>query len=321
MNNRTDFIELDLTDYTNKCLPPEKIETNCTQRERTISEALYVKLPDEAINPDVNFKECCYNILALGDSTGRKERNDFFGVYHQRKISSDSCQFILENQNNSNTVNPNDGNQYGVYKSFGDIPGNSNFTYWIVNWGKVLTELGKGAYKIIKTYTVAGIEYTTSTPIFNVREFDYLFADKTIRYDIKMNGLLENENVDFTDTNFESSIRVGGFFGRREPKMEQDNIVYKNKKVNQISVKQQNTYQLQTELLPECITSIIFDLFIFADEMFVNDYNLVNHSYKYINFGVVLEKNNGTKYYTQNRKARINLLFNDRFTNRNKYNF
>lgn len=298
------------------------VEVSCDERERTISFANYITLPDENINPDVEFKECCYEFLVLGDNTGKKERNDYFGVYHQRQLPNDTCTFELEQMSPTSSTTPIDEQTtLGTFKSFGSITENVDLAIFIINWGLVFNEMGEGAYRINKTFNVAGIEFTESTPVFNLKEFSYLHADKTIRMDVSMNGLLESQNVDFTNSSFESSIRVRGFFGRREPKMEQDNIVYKNKKVNQISMKQTNSYQMQTELLPECITTIIFDVFIFADDIFMNDYNLVNHSYKFINKSVVFEKNNGTGYSSLTRKARVNLVFNDRFKNRNKYNY
>ena len=109
-----------------------------------------------------------------------------------------------------------------------------------------------------------------------------------------MNGrLIHQDNTNFKGTNFKTSQRTRGFFGRRNPTYEQDNIVYGNYSKQQISVIQSNEYQYQTELIPECITKEILDFILFGNEVFANDYNLANHSYDYRLFPVILESNEG----------------------------
>ena len=292
----------------------------CNNRERTISFATFVKIPDEPIVPGLQYKECCYETLVLADDSGKLHKNDFTGFYYSRQIGSETCTYVLIDKQDGSEY-PISDDTYGIFKPFGAIAEQPNLSTFIVQWNKILSALGEGAYQIRKDISITGISYSELSSMFTLRTFSDFYADKTIRIDIKMDGFMELQNVDFTGTNYKSSLRVGGFFGRREPKYEEDNLVFRTKKIEQISMKMVNAYKLQTELLPECVTEQIFDFYLFADEIFLNDYNLNNHSYSYKNKAVDYENNEGTKYYTENRKARLNLLFKDRYANRNKINY
>jgi len=292
----------------------------CLNRERTVSYATFVTLPDEVIVPDIRYKECCYEALVLADNTGKLHKNDFSGFWYNRQLSNETCTFLLVDKETEEEHEITD-DTYGVYKPFGSYASQPTLTTFTVDWSKVLADLGEGSYQVKQDIQITGIEYSKLSNMYRLKTYSDLWADKTVRIDIVMDSFIEHQRVNFKGTNFKTSIRIGGFFGRREPKHEQDNIVYRNKKVEPISLKQVNEYQFQTELLPECMTSQIFDFYLFADEIYMNDYNINNHSYKYKNYKVKLEKNSNTKYYTENRRARINLVFQDRFVNRNKFNY
>lgn len=292
----------------------------CGIRERTISYATFVKVPDEAISPTLKYKECCYESLVLADDTNKLHRNDYSGFWHHRQLQNETCNFVLIDKSD-NSEYPLNSSTYGTFKDFSSIIEQPNLSTFILEWNKVLNVLGEGVYQVRKDISITGISYSNLSNVFTLRTFSDFYADKTIRIDVAMNGLMEQQNVDFSNSGYKSTLRVGGFFGRREPKYEEDIIVFRTKKIEQISMKMVNSYKLQTELLPECITEQIFDFYLFADEIFVNDYNLINHSYSYYNKAVVYENNEGTKYYVENRKARLNLLFKDRFENRNKLNY
>lgn len=292
----------------------------CSNRERTISYATFVDLPEEISSPDLRYKECCYQALVLADDTGTLSRNDFTGYWYSRQLTNEICNFILIDLSDNQEYDLIDST-YGVFTDFNGYSDQPNLSTFILDWSKVLADLGEGSYQVRKDIRITGIEYSELQPVYTLKTYNDIWADKTVRIDVNMGGLLEHYNVDFTGTGYKTSLRVGGFFGRREPKEEQDNIVYRTKKVVPISMKQTNEYQFQTELLPECITELLFDFILFADEIFMNDYNLNNHSYKFKNKEVVLSKNSGTKYDWRNRRARVNLVFGDRYLNKNKYNY
>lgn len=296
-------------------------EVSCLYKERTISYALGVNIPTPAEQPDEVFKECCYVHNVFGSLTSSEDfKNDYSSFYHQRQLSNETCEFFLFRHENA-TEYPLDDDTYGQLFTFGNIIANPNLKGYMVKWRKVLQSLGKGNYKIIKRYTIAGLNIEEQSYTFTLNEFSNSLADKTVRFDIVMNGLLEKTNVDFTNVAWRHSLRVPGFFGRREPKYEEDNLIGRDYQSRQISMKQTNEYKFQTNLIPYCITNEVIDFILFANDIFINDYNLNNHSYEFVKFGVKFANNDGTGYGVKTRKARLNLTFSDKRVNNNKRNY
>lgn len=309
------------TGHLNDCSDCPEPSGDCKEDgERTIAYATMVRLPEPPI-PDKGFKECCYTNLVLAHPTDSdKYKNDFTGFWFKKQTSSDDCNFILHELATGDTYDLNNGT-YGVFKDFGSIAGQPNLTTYIVHWRKVLNTLGRGLYQIEKAMTVAGLPFSEMSNTFTLESFNDVIADKTVRIDAKMDGkLVHYDNVNFKGSGFETSIRTYGFFGRRDPKYKQDNLVKRNYETVQISMSQENEYEFQTGLIPECITVEIYDFILFGNELFISDYNAINHSYKYRLYEVELDSNKGGKYYTTNRDLRINLTFADRLKNKRKIN-
>lgn len=298
---------------------PEPSGDCVEDEERTIAYATMVRLPEPPI-PDKGFKECCYTNLVLADeSDGNKYKNDFTGFYFKKQTPSDDCEFILHELSTGDTYALDNGT-YGDFKDFGSIAGQPNLTTYVVRWRKVLQVLGAGLYRIEKATTVAGLGFSEMSNTFTLDRFSDIRADKTVRLDAKMDGTMVHLGINFKGSDFETSIRTFGFFGRRDPKYKQDNLVKRNYDTVQISMSQENEYEMQTGLIPECITEQIYDFILFGNELFANDYNLINHSYKFRLYEVEFDSNKGGKYYNKIRDARLNLTFTDRVKNKRKIN-
>lgn len=287
--------------------------------ERTLAYANLVKLPTPP-TPDKGFKECCYTNLVLAD-TGDDDpyKNDFTGLFFKRQTAADTCDFILHDVESGSSYALN-SDTYGDFKDFGDIAEQPNLKTYILRWRKVLTVLGAGIYQIEKEMTVAGLTFSEFSNTFTLKAFSNELADKTVRIAAKMDGQLVHFDTDFKGSDFETSIRTKGFFGRANPTFEQDNLIKRNYKAVQISMSSLNEYEFQAGLIPYCITKEILDFIIFGDELFISDYNLINHSYELRGLPVELSSNKGINYYTTNRDARLNLVFVDRFKDKRKIN-
>jgi hypothetical protein len=287
--------------------------------ERTIAYATMVRLPEPPI-PDKGFKECCYTNLVLADENDANPyKNDFNGFYFNKQTNGDDCEFILHELATGDTFNLNNST-YGIFKDFGSISNNPKLTTFVVEWRKVLAVLGTGLYQVERNITVAGLSFSMMSNTFTLDIFSDERADKTVRLDAIMDGTMVHLGVNFKGSDFKTSLRTNGFFGRREPKYKQDNLVKRNYDTVQVSMSQENEYQMQTGLLPECITEEVYDFLIFGNELFASDYNLINHSYKFRVHAVEFDTNKGGKYYTTNRDARLNFTFMDRIKNKRKIN-
>jgi len=291
----------------------------CEFSERVVAHSIMVKLPNPPV-PDRGFKSCCYSNRVFGKiDSSRSEYNDFNGFYFQRQTPSDTCDFTLIRLSDGNEYSLDDST-YGEFVDFGGYATNTDLTTYIVRWKKVLTVLGEGIYQIKKEISIAGIPFEELSNTFVLSHFTHIDADQTVRLDCVMDGTLVHYGVDFKGTGFTTSLRTGGFFGRREPEYVQDNLVRRNLKATQIQMSQENEYQYQTCLLPECITEELFDFILFGNELLVSDYNGNNHSYKFTRFEIELKSNKGTEYYVTGRPAQVNLTFNERYKNKRKTN-
>ena len=292
----------------------------CQDKERTISYALFIDIPDEEISPET-IKSCCHQSIVFAQTDGTdNDKNDYTGIYHKKQIQSETAKFFLINLSTNDEIELNDNN-LGVYKNFGSIAENPDLKTFILSWNRVLSELGEGVYTILKRVTIAGMNYEQSDINYTLKIWSAKKADKTVRIDILTNGLMERLKVDFKNSNFETSLRFGGFFGRREPKFEEDNIIYSNYVSEQISMKQTNEFLLQSNLLPSCITKQIFDFVLFANDIYITDYNLNNHLRDLIKYPVKYGDNKGTNYFSTSTSAVINLSFTDKIVNNIKRNY
>lgn len=294
---------------------------SCTYKERSLSYALSVDVPIPAIDPQEVFKECCYVHYIYADANSSEDfKNDYSSFHHQRQLSNETVEFKMIHIETSNEYILNDST-YGVYYGFGSFSENINLSGFRVEWKKVLDDIGSGSYKVVKTVNKIGVSAEYNSITYTLSQFSERMADKTSRIDVVLNGFMEKDGTDFTNIGWKDSIRVPGFFGRREFQFEEDFLIDRSFEKRQISMKQTNEYKFQINLVPYCITNQIIDLSLFADDIYINDYNLNNHSYNYKKFPVKFQANENTDYSSTTRKARLNLLFNDKFENNLKRNY
>lgn len=297
-----------------------QVEGNCDEQERTRSFAMFLKLPDQQQEYET-IKECCYGAEVLAQTQGNDyEKNDYTGIYHLKQLPNESANFFLVNLDTEDETALNN-DVLGTFKDFGTITGNANLKTFVLQWKKVLVTFGEGNYTIVKRTNIAGLIYEESLINYNLHEWSTERADDTVRMDVAVSGYMENSQVDFTNSNFVTSLRFGGFFGRREPKYEEDTITYANYEVEQISMQQTNEYTMQSTALPSCITQQIIDFMLFANDIFINDYNLNNHLRTFVKFPVKFGENKGTNYYPSTTKAVLNLTFIDKKLDNLKRNY
>jgi hypothetical protein len=293
---------------------------SCVTGKRVFETAVLIKTPKDEI-PDKGFKECCYLNYVFADSNSNDDyKNDYHGFFHQKQANNETCDFILRNVD-TNTDYALNNSTYGEFKAFGSITSNVKLTQFILSWKKVLTLLGEGSFQIIKSINVSGLSYEVKSNTYILKQFSNFIADKTIRIDITQDGKLVKLGIDFKNSGFKTTLRTVGFFGHKEREYTQDNLVFSNnEKEEQISSIVENKYKLQINKVPECITNDLFDFILFGNEIFVNDYNIVNHSY-YEKQPVRLDSNSGTEYFKYSRNAQINLTFVDRYKLERKINY
>lgn len=239
------------------------------------------------VEEDREYPLCCINQLVLADNTGIENQNDKSGFMFRVMSSSDTLEMYLE-KNEVEMVHLND-NTYGTYYSIGSITFYTDqalLTGFILDWSKVLAgvSLGPGRYRVRVDYTTyTGTESTYSNN-YILRTFSNDVADGTIRIESYMDGYMMRDRINYKGLNFVDMIRVRGWFGNPEEKIEVTNDIYANqgtekRVVAQRKVNQLDVFMLETLPLPKCIADKIKYYHFFANTIYMSDYNILNYDY------------------------------------------
>lgn len=291
----------------------------CLYSERHEFELGYVVLPSEDLQEDRIYKGkyCCYNNLVLASSTStEKYKNDFTGMYFQKQVSTDFCNFILEDSGGNET--PLNNNDFGRFGAFGFSP-NSNLTTFMIEWRKVLIAFGEGCYKLKKEVLIGGISYVEEVGTYDLREFSVYNANYTVRLDSYFSAIYEFEGVkvDFDFSLFQTSLRVRGFFGNEQPEYEIKEQVYTTGKRESITIRKDAKFTLQVNSVPQQIGDLIKDFILFSD-VEINDYNENNYDYNIKGKKVSLDSQSFT-YPIHSREVTMDITFKERYLNNNKF--
>jgi len=296
---------------------------NCLFEERTIGYAVKVTLPKDE-PPDRGYAECCNQGLVLASlSDTDPYMNDFTTIYFQRQTPADTV--IYQIIGSMGTVALVDGT-HGVLYDFDPLHTNTELSYFMVEWRKILNIWGEDTFTLRKVVTIAGIAINVDTPFsYKLENWTINKANGTTRIDCKQDGKLEAVDIDFKDSGFEHSLRLSGYFGNPQDKWVQENLIFSQKKglkmfEGQITMSNNKEYVYQANNIPECMARELRDFILFSNELFISDYNKNNHSYRYELLPVVMNDSSGNEFEVLNRAIWINLVFTERSKNNRKTN-
>jgi hypothetical protein len=301
----------------------EVLNEVCEYEERQVSYAVALNFPDDE-PADRGFSECCVSALVLADlSDDASYKNDYTTVFYKRQTPNDTVTYKLVGVSTGITtlVDPTHGTLY----AYGGTE-QPDLSYFRVEWRDVLSTLGEDIYTIRMELSIAGVAVTIDSPVsYDLRQFSQKIADNTARIDWNLDGKLVKIDTDFKNTNYSNSVRLQGFFGDRQAKIEQDNVTYSSKKgysyfQDQITMSNNYEYIFNAYNVPECMVRPLYQEGIFANEFFISDYNLNNHSYFYELLPVILVDDNGAEYQVRGRGMNVNLTFADRTKDNRKTN-
>jgi hypothetical protein len=274
-----------------------------------------VKLPSIFVNEKRGKCPPCNtcNQLALAsvdDSDGYK--NDTKGVFLKKGSNSDVVTFTIE--------------QNGVVLSnLGTVaifPQDNLTTGFIYDWKQYLTTYGSGCFIIKCQFTISGVDGEFTIGVYDLKPYSIDNASSTVRLLSKFKSYSLNNDVDFTNSNFEDSIRFNGFFGNRKPNTEINNLISKGRIVEKVTRENLNSYELRTDPLNECKTKQLLDFHLLhEDEIYISDHNATNHSYNYFDKPLVLTETPEIEYTDGDRNAKITAIFGDKtVNNKSMYN-
>ena len=231
-------------------------------------------------------------------------KNDIKGVVIKKNDVADPVTFTMEDSTGSVVSN----------QGFAGIFPNDNLAVgFMFEWQKVLNTHGAGCYTIKANFTIAGITGGFTIGVFDLRQYSIATAKRTVRIRSKFNTFYQKERLDFTNSNFEDTVRFKGFFGKRQPKTEINNLIGKDRKIEKSTRENLNEYTLETAPLDICITRQLIDFHLLnEDQCFATDHNASNHDYLLLDKPVVIKTTPELKYRNHNRLANIKATFGDR---------
>lgn len=261
----------------------------------------------QTVEPDRGFSECCYINYAFGDSTSTdQEKNDIYGGHiFKREDPADTVSFFLE----KNGIDLAFTSSFGTLYDFGDIPNQSELTGLKVEWEKVLAVEGEGNYRLRADLNFSSGTSTIYSNTFILRQFSWSLAHNTVRFDAVHNSCFTRLGLDLSGTNWVDQVRVRGIFGYKQREVEQFTHVDGLLDSNHTEIKNVERFTFKSLAIPECISEQLCDRVFLAKSLKVNDYNKNNSKYDYLDFPIVIDKANETKYFERSRKMKHEYIF------------
>jgi hypothetical protein len=155
---------------------------------------------------------------------------------------------------------------------------------------------------------------------FKLKPFTIQNAISTARIRAVFNGIQEADGIDFTGADVVSDMRFYGYIGNRQPNTEIDNIIYGNREMKRVIRENLYSYEIITDPLDECIIKPITEIYLLSEnQLFISDYNVHNHSYRYNDLPVIVQESPEIEYKDFSRKASLKCKVSDKFKNKRTY--
>lgn len=277
-------------------------------QERIKQDVKLITLPNVFIEEDRGYKVCCEPELVLASGTNDTWKNDITAAWVKLYSSSDTVTFKLKDENGNDTT----------YQ-----PATNNFAndlyskYCEVQWKSVLAAEGIGCYSIEVEYEISGITGAFTWGRYHLRNYSIDIANGTARFRAVWNHYNEIEDINFSGSNVQGTIRFKGYIGSRQPNKEVNNLIYSNREVRSVVRENLNTWEFETDPMKEQYTRMICDLFLLSEvQLFASDYNDFNHSYNINDIPVIIEESEQIEYLEFFRGAIVKGKLGDKFKNK-----
>lgn len=279
---------------------------------------------EAATVPTTLISECVGALPVFGDLFSDDLQNNDFTSFLTFQFPGRTVEYFLldENCEEIATLNSSD---YGTYYPILSFPVISGYTFlqsryvgYKLEWQKVLNIHGVGTYKIKQktTFPDLTVEEECSC-FFELSQYSNSFADETVRIETTQNGYIIGQGLDYTNINWTEQIRIPGFFGNKQRRLEQDNYLDKNRRTTQIQDSLIHEFTLEPYFWPDCLRDQI-DSILLANQILISDYNLSNtDDLKNIS---VIPTSIETEYFGKSNKAADEIKFEERRKNRVKRN-
>ena len=255
---------------------------------------------------------CCETFLVLADPfSDETYKNDVNSAWCKLSDPQDNVEFKLYK----------DGVETNYQPTKTPFVNEPNAFYATIFWKEVLINEGIGCYTWKVEYNISGVISNFVWGIYSLKQFNIQIANQTARVRVKFNLVQAIEGINFTDSNVEDSLRFYGYIGERQPNMEIDNLIYQDRTMKSVIRQNLNEYTITTDPAMDDITRKLVDLYLLSEnEMYISDYNIVNHSYRYQDLPVIVFNTPEINYIDlSQRKAIVKCVVSDRTKDQRTY--
>ncbi|QDP50842.1 MAG: hypothetical protein Unbinned2903contig1001_32 [Prokaryotic dsDNA virus sp.] len=263
------------------------------------------------VEEDRGFVRCCTPELVLASSLDVASwKNDKTSAWIKLSDVSDTITFTLKKDGIATTYTPT--TQSIVRETYG------KFT--TIDWRSVLASDGIGCYTLELDYSISGLIGSLTWGTYKLKEYSTTTSENTCRVRAFFNSYQEIEQIDFSDTNVESTFRFFGFIGNRQPNMEIDNLIYQNREMKKVIRENLNDYEILSDPICKEFTSKLVDLYLLSEnDLYISDYNAHNHDYCIRDKNVIVKESPEIQYFEYARDAVVTCKVEDKFKDKRSY--
>jgi hypothetical protein len=269
---------------------------------------------------DDSPKECCVPELVLASITEPTItwKNDITSAWFKLDTTADTIEFKLYKQVNGVDVLAT----YQPTKTPVVVNPNNTDFYATIPWKTVLSTDGEGCYTYKLLWNVSGLAGTTEWGEYQLLTYSTDTAKGTIRLRAVLNQFNNIENIDFTNSKVQDTLRLNGFFGKREPTFVVDNLVYQDRKSYNVQREIINNYTLFTDPIKQKYADKIIDLYLLSEfELYASDHNPFNFSSEFKDTELIVEESPTLEYIDFTNFVKITAKLQDKKKDKlTKYN-
>jgi hypothetical protein len=253
-------------------------------------------------------KECCEPMLVLalvGDNTSWK--NDVTSAWWKVNDKvADQVSFKLYKK----------GDVLATYQ-----PSKYPYTYddvfgVTIKWQDVLQLSGAGCYYLKIDYVINGSSGSMIWGEYLLKPYSIPNAKGTIRVKVNLNQYYSIEDTNFKDMNIVDCIRINGFFGNMIPNYKIDNLIYQDRKYENVQRERIATYTMLTDPIKYRFTDLLMNLYLLAENsIWLSDYNEFNHSWFLKDKELIVNSSPEPEYFEYSRYAKLKCEFTDKTRN------
>ena len=269
---------------------------------------------------DDSPKECCVPELVLASITEPTItwKNYITSAWFKLDTTADTIEFKLYKQVNGVDVLAT----YQPTKTPVVVNPNNTDFYATIPWKTVLSTDGEGCYTYKLLWNVSGLAGTTEWGEYQLLTYSTDTAKGTIRLRAVLNQFNNIENIDFTNSKVQDTLRLNGFFGKREPTFVVDNLVYQDRKSYNVQREIINNYTLFTDPIKQKYADKIVDLYLLSEfELYASDHNPFNFSSEFKDTELIVEESPTLEYIDFTNFVKITAKLQDKKKDKlTKYN-